>query len=92
MKSRRSETERNGSVFEGNYRDGFEMWDEMEDFDELKGCPNPIFVQFATQECGESKKLGKKLAQMYNKYSDKIQFVFIDCERFSYLCEQEDVT
>jgi len=64
----------------------------MEDFDELKGCPNPIFVQFATLDCDESKKIGKKLAEMFNKYCDKIQFVYIDSERFSYLCEQEDVT
>jgi thioredoxin-like negative regulator of GroEL len=73
-------------------RKGFEIWDEMEDFEELKSCTNPIFVQFATLDCAESKKLEKKLGQMVEKYSDRIQFVFIDSDRFSHLCESEDIS
>ena len=87
MKGRGSQLERKGSFTVEDFRRGFEIWDEMEDFDELKTCTNPIFVQFSTLECAESKKLGKKLAQMVEKYSDRIQFVYIDSDRFSNLCE-----
>lgn len=80
---------KDGFVFDP--RAGFEIWDEMEDFDELKCCTNPVFVQFATLNCEESKKVEKKLVQMVQKYSDKIQFVFIDSDRFADLIESEDV-
>lgn len=56
--------QRKESLAEGDYRMNFDLWDEEEDFDELKECQFPIFVQFSTLDCDESKKLGKKLAQL----------------------------